>query len=59
MPLFGSIAATLDGAGRPSTHRVQDLWIAALAIQYGFRVLTENEHDCVDVPGLAVVVFRR
>jgi predicted nucleic acid-binding protein len=57
--LFGSIAAALDDVGRPSTHRVQDLWIAALAIQNGFRVLTENEHDFADVPGLVVVLFRR
>jgi len=57
--LFGRIAAELDSLGKPSTHRVQDLWIAALAVQNGFRVLTENGRDFQDVPGLEVVVLRR
>jgi len=57
--LFGRIVAELDNVGRPSTHRVQDLWIAAIAVQNGFRVLTENERDFRDVPGLDVVILRR
>jgi len=57
--LFGRIAAELDELGTPSTHRVQDLWIAALAIQNSFRVLTENGRAFQDIPGLEVVVLRR
>lgn len=53
---FGQIAAHLDRAGAPSTHRVHDLWIAALAIQHGYRVLTRNPRDFAGVPGLDVVV---
>ena len=57
--LFGRIAAELDNRGTPSIHRIQDLWIAALALQNGFRVLTENERDFQDIPGLEVIVLRR
>ena len=57
--LFGRMAAELDSLGTPSTHRVQDLWIAALAVQNGLRVLTENGRDFQDIPGLEVVVLRR
>jgi len=33
------------------------VWIAALAIQHGFRVLTRNPRDFADVPGLDVVAI--
>ncbi len=54
---FGRLAAQLDRAGTPSTHRVHDVWIAALAIQHGFRVLTRNPRDFADIPGLDVVAI--
>ena len=52
--LWGRIAAHLDRAGRPSAHRIHDLWIAAAALQRGFAVLTRNPSDFEDVPGLQV-----
>ena len=33
------------------------VWIAALAIQHGYRVLTRNASDFRDVPGLDFVVI--
>ncbi|MFO7899466.1 MAG: PIN domain-containing protein [Planctomycetota bacterium] len=53
--LFGKLAADLDREGRPSKHRVNDLWLAALAIQHRFRLLTANPTDFRDVPGLTLV----
>ena len=53
--IFGRLAEYLDRQGRPARHRVQDLWIAALAIQNGYCVLTLNEKVFADVPGLDVV----
>ena len=53
--IFGRLAEYLDREGRPARHRVQDLWISALAIQYGYRVLTQNQKDFVDVPGVDVL----
>ena len=53
--LFGEIAASLDRAGHVARHRVQDLWIAALAIQHNFRLLTRNERDFADIPGLSLL----
>ena len=53
--IFGRLAEYLDRQGRPARHRVQDLWISALAIQYGYRVLTQNQKDFVDVPGVDVL----
>jgi len=54
--VFGRLAAALDSAGRPSTHRVQDVWIAALAIQHNLKVLTRNPKDFQGIPGLDVLV---
>ena len=53
--VFGRIAAQLDKKGRPSTHRVQDLWIASVALQHGLKVLTINRSDFEDIPGLTVL----
>jgi predicted nucleic acid-binding protein len=53
--MFGEIAAELDTAGRASRYRVQDLWIAALAIQNNFRLLTRNRRDFADIPGLSLL----
>jgi predicted nucleic acid-binding protein len=54
--LFGRIAAGLDNGGKPSAHRVHDLWIAAVAIQHGYPLLTRNAADFNDVPGLRVMI---
>jgi predicted nucleic acid-binding protein len=53
--IVGRIAADLDSRGRPATHRLNDLWIAAIAIQHGFAVLTRNPDDFGDIPGLRVI----
>ena len=55
--MFGRLAADLDSLGAPSTHRVQDVWIAAIAVQHNLRVLTQNERDFSDIPGLQILVF--
>jgi predicted nucleic acid-binding protein len=55
--IFGRLAEYLDREGRPARHRVHDLWISALAIQYGYRVLTQNQKDFVDVPGVDVLAI--
>lgn len=55
--MFGRLAADLDDAGTPSTHRMQDIWIAALAIQHNMKVLTRNRRDFVDIPGLQVLTL--
>ncbi|HXJ79968.1 MAG TPA: PIN domain-containing protein [Candidatus Methylomirabilis sp.] len=52
---FGRLAADLDSRGKPSVHRVNDLWLAALAIQHGMKVATQNARDFADVPGLDLV----
>ena len=56
--VFGGIAATLFAAGRGADFRVQDLWLASQAIQHGHRLLTSNEKDFNDIPGLDLVVMR-
>jgi predicted nucleic acid-binding protein len=52
---FGRLAAELDNAGRPSTHRIQDLWLAALAVQHNLKVLTQNPKDFRGIPGVKVL----
>jgi predicted nucleic acid-binding protein len=49
------VAADLDSAGTPAKHRLQDLWIAALALELGMKVLTRDEKDFDDVPGLDLI----
>lgn len=57
--VFGRLAASLVQRGRGSpTHRVQDLWLAAQAMQHGLRLITYNRKDFDDVPGLDVQVLR-
>jgi len=55
--VFGTIAAALQKAGRGEEFRVQDIWLAAQAVQRGFKLLTMNEKDFRDVPGLDLVVI--
>jgi predicted nucleic acid-binding protein len=55
---FGRLAADVDARGRPSRHRINDLWLAALAVQHGMRLATQNERDFTDLPGLELLVLR-
>jgi predicted nucleic acid-binding protein len=55
---FGSLAARLRKTGRDPHVRVNDLWLAAQAIQRDFRLLTSNAKDFADVPGLKLVVLK-
>jgi predicted nucleic acid-binding protein len=56
--IFGEIAAKLFAAGRGAEFRVKDVWLASQAIQHGHRLLTRNEKDFKDIPGLDLVVIR-
>ena len=56
--IFGSLAAKLRKAGRDPHVRVNDLWLAAQAIQRDFRLLTSNAKDFADVPGLQMVLLK-
>ena len=54
---FGSLAAQLRKTGKDPHVRVNDLWLAAQAIQRDFRLLTSNSRDFGDIPGLQMVVL--
>lgn len=55
--IFGDLAFRLKKNGLDHKYRVQDLWLASQAIQYGFRFLTHNRKDFADIPGLRLVVW--
>lgn len=55
---FGMLAAKLRTAGKNPHVRVNDLWLAAQAVQGDFRLLTSNGKDFADVPGLQMVVLK-
>jgi predicted nucleic acid-binding protein len=55
--LFGRLAAQLRLAGKDHNYRIQDLWLASQAVQHGFKLLTQNEKDFFDIPGLDLVLF--
>lgn len=50
--IFGALAAKLARTGRGTHFRIQDLWLAAQAIERKFSLLTGNPKDFADVPGL-------
>jgi len=55
---FGLIAASIKQAGRSPRPRYNDLWIAAQAIEHGYRLLTTNVDDFAGVPGLQLTNLR-
>ena len=52
---FGILAAFMKQSGRSPRTRVNDLWIAAQAIENDFALLTANVKDFEGLPGLRVV----
>jgi predicted nucleic acid-binding protein len=52
---FGILAAFMKHSGRSPRTRVNDLWIAAQAIENDYALLTENRKDFDGLPGLRVV----
>ena len=52
--VFGTLAAQLAHK-RGHDFRVQDLWMAAQAVQHAYRLLTFNAKDFQDIPGLDLV----
>ncbi len=55
--VFGILAAKLTRSGRGPDFRVQDLWLAAQAVQHKFTLLTSNAKDFRDIPGLKFVIL--
>ena len=55
--VFGSLAAKLKKAGRDPNVRINDLWLAAQAIQHDFTLLTSNPKDFKDIQGLKLVAL--
>lgn len=55
--IFGSLAAQMKALGLQHRHRVQDLWLASQAIQNGLSILTCNEKNLIDIPGLSLRVL--
>ena len=55
--VFGALAAKLSRSGRGADFRVQDLWLAAQAVQRGFTLVTANGSDFRDIPDLKLVVL--
>ena len=54
--VFGVLAAKLVQPGRGVDFRIQDLWLAAQAVQGDLTLLTSNAKDFQDVPDLKMVV---
>ena len=55
--VFGALAAKLKKSGRDADFRINDLWLAAQAVQRGFTLLTSNAKDFADIPGLKMVAI--
>jgi predicted nucleic acid-binding protein len=54
---FGVLAAAVKQSGRSPRPRYNDLWIAAQAIEHGYRLLTLNADDFAGLPGLRLEVL--
>lgn len=57
--IFGNLAAQLKKKGVQFNYRVQDIWLASQAIQYGLTFLTYNRKDFEKIPGLSLAVVKR
>jgi len=55
--IFAQIAGELKRSKREHEYRIQDLWIASIAIQNSFPLLTHNKKDFEDIPGLDLIVM--
>jgi predicted nucleic acid-binding protein len=55
---FGRLAARLKKAGRDPYVRINDLWLAAQAIEQEFRLLTSNARDFADIHELRLVALK-
>ncbi len=55
--VFGTLAAKLRKARRDPHVRINDLWLAAQAIQRNFKLLTSNPKDFKDIPGLEMIAL--
>ena len=53
--IYARLSARLDATGKPTTYRTHDIWIAALAIQYDFAVLTLNTKDFQGIPDVRLL----
>ena len=51
---FGMLAAVIKQSGRSPRPRVNDLWIAAQAIENDYAVLTANPKNFEGLPGVRV-----
>ena len=56
--VFGRLAGRIRKAGKDPQVRVDDLWLAAQAIERDFRLLTSNAKDFDDIPGLHMTVVK-
>jgi len=57
--IFGRITTSLKKKGKQSHYRIQDIWLAAQAIQNNFFFLTYNLKDFKDIDGLKLVEFKK
>lgn len=55
---FGMLAAKLRKSGKDPHVRINDLWLAAQAVQRDCRLLTSNAKDFADIPDLQMVVLK-
>jgi predicted nucleic acid-binding protein len=55
---FGVLSASMKQAGRSPRPRVNDLWIAAQAIEHNYLLLTSNSADFDNLPGLRLASLR-
>jgi predicted nucleic acid-binding protein len=56
--VFGQLAGRIRKAGGDPHVRVNDLWLAAQAIERDFQLLTSNAKDFSDIPGLQMTVVK-
>ena len=56
--VFATLAAKVARAGRGHDFRIQDMWLAAQAVERDFTLLTANAKDFEDIPGLKLVAVK-
>ncbi len=56
--IFGTLATRLKQSGRGADFRIQDLWLAAQAVQRKFTLLTLNARDFQNIPELKLLAVK-
>lgn len=55
--MFAQLSSELKKSGRGNEFRIHDVWLGAQAVTFNFPILTYNEKDFRDIPGVRLLLI--